>query len=172
MARAVGLYDKACMDVIHALKYKGRERLARPLSLLLLAALHRFWPVESIDLVVPVPLHIRKLRQRGFNQSFLLVKPWPAIAEEMPAGTPSPPVDDHILCRQRWTEPQTGLRRRDRMINIRDAFGVRYPQRVRGKKVLLVDDVFTTGSTVEECARVLLKAGASRVDVLTLARAA
>jgi ComF family protein len=81
------------------------------------------------------------------------------------------PFDGLTLLRNRWTEPQTALSRKERKKNIKDAFLIKYRERIRGKKIVLVDDVYTTGSTVNECARVLMKAGAELVDVLTLARA-
>ncbi|PLX53179.1 MAG: hypothetical protein C0611_06545, partial [Desulfobacteraceae bacterium] len=81
------------------------------------------------------------------------------------------PVGGDILVRKRWTEPQTGLGRKERLKNIKNAFGVSDSSKVKGKKILLVDDVYTTGATVNECAKVLMKAGAACVDVLTLARA-
>jgi competence protein ComFC len=79
--------------------------------------------------------------------------------------------DGLTLSRSRWTEPQTALSRKERKKNIKGAFLVKHPERIRGKKIVLVDDVYTTGSTVNECARVLMKEGAALVDVLTLARA-
>jgi ComF family protein len=81
------------------------------------------------------------------------------------------PFDGLTLSRSRWTEPQTNLRRTERRKNIKGAFSLRYPEKIKGRKILLVDDVFTTGATANECARVLTKAGAEFVDVLTLARA-
>jgi ComF family protein len=79
--------------------------------------------------------------------------------------------DGLTLFRSRWTEPQTTLSRTERQKNIKGAFSIRHPEKIKGRKILLVDDVYTTGATVNECARVLLKAGAKFVDVLTLARA-
>ncbi len=114
------------------------------------------------DLVVPVPLHRRRLWWRGFNQAALLAR---AVSRRM-----GRPVDAGALVRSRFTAPQTSQSHDERRRNVRSAFVVRRPQRVIGRRVLLVDDVMTTGATADECARVLLKAGAQRVDVLTLAR--
>ena len=106
---------------------------------------------------------MKRLRERGFNQSFLLVRRW--------AKQEGLPFDGLTLSRSRWTEPQTALSRKERQKNIKGAFAVKDPDKIVGQKLLLVDDVYTTGSTVNECARVLMEAGAEFVDVLTLARA-
>ncbi len=166
-ARACAIYD-AADNVAHPLKsvlqrYKyGRDvTLARPLARLLQdrAPLS----VGDYDLVVPVPLHIGRLRWRGFNQSQFLVR---ALARR--AGVR---VDALSLQRTRATHPQVQLSDRERQHNVRHAFRVMRPQRMRGRQILLFDDVYTTGATVNECSRALLRAGATRVDVLVLARA-
>jgi ComF family protein len=121
------------------------------------------------DLIVPVPLHIRRFRERGFNQSWMLVQEWPELFRRRHSGTLPELVRD-ALVRHRWTEPQAGLDRRRRKTNIKGAFSVSGHVDILGKRVLLVDDVYTTGATAEECASVLLKNGASDVHILTLAR--
>lgn len=118
---------------------------------------------SDYDLIMPVPLHRVRLRWRGFNQAALLGD---AIARRLKR-----PFDAGSLIRIRETDPQTGKSMRERRQNIRDAFVIRRPARIANRRVLLVDDVMTTGATVDECARTLLAAGARRVDVLTLARA-
>ncbi len=122
-------------------------------------------------MIVPVPLHVKKLRMRGFNPSFLLVKDWIRIAKFLHVEIPDIPIDINVLERKRWTEPQTGLRRKERLANIKNAFHIRNGSKITGKRILVVDDVYTTGATVNECAKVLLKGGAGQVDVITLARA-
>lgn len=114
------------------------------------------------DVVIPVPLHRSRLRWRGFNQAALLGA---ALARRLNC-----PLDVATLARVRSTPPQTARDRAHRTHNVRDAFAVRRPLRVAGRRVLLVDDVMTTGATADECARVLRAAGARRIDVLTLAR--
>jgi ComF family protein len=151
------------MEAIHMFKYGKKTSLCRPLGLLARETFFRFWDVSAIDLLVPVSLHVKRLRERGFNQAHLLIRRW-AKEEEIP-------FDGRALSRDRWTEPQTSLSRTERQKNIRGAFSVRHSEQIKGRKILLVDDVYTTGATVNECARVLMKAGAQRVDVLTLARA-
>ena len=131
----------------------------------------RLWDIEGIDLVVPVPLHARRLKTRGFNQAFLLVKDWPCFAGASGINITDSLIDRHLFVRDRWTEPQTGLNRKERMGNIKGAFSVTDASKISGKRILLVDDVYTTGATADECSRVLVNNGAEQVDVLTLARA-
>jgi ComF family protein len=159
-ARAVGEYDGALRDIIHALKYGGRRSLARPL-----AALMRERGAELLaeaDCVVPVPLHWRREYSRGFNQ-----------AREL-ASHLGPPVID-ALVRRRHTRAQVELTANRRRANVLGAFRLRrgwlrHPD-MHGVKVLLIDDVSTTGATLESCATVMRTAGASEVCALTAARA-
>jgi ComF family protein len=116
----------------------------------------------AYDIVIPVPLHRTRLRWRGFNQAALLGA---ALARRLNCS-----LDVVTLARVRATASQTERDRAQRTRNVRDAFAVRRPSRVAGQRVLLVDDVMTTGATADECARVLRAAGALRIDVLTLAR--
>jgi ComF family protein len=120
------------------------------------------FPFSDLDLILPVPLHPGRLRQRGFNQSLLLARYF--------GRKHSIPLDFTALQRSRPTPPQTQLSGSQRQTNVRGAFQVRRPEGVSEKRILLIDDVFTTGATVRECAKVLLGAGAKQVDVLTLAR--
>lgn len=116
--------------------------------------------------VVPVPLHKRKSRQRGFNQAELIAH----AALKLMASTRRFRLDTGILQRCRETESQIGLSRHQRRENMRGAFVVARPSKLAGCQILLVDDVMTTGTTVSECARVLRRAGASKVYVATVAR--
>ena len=115
--------------------------------------------VDAADLILPVPLHPKRLRERGFNQALLLAQ------DLAPAK-----LQRDLLRRLRHTKPQAGLTPKERGENVKGAFAVTEPRQVAGKNLLLVDDVFTTGATVRECAKVLLKAGAARVEVITAAR--
>jgi ComF family protein len=114
------------------------------------------------DLVIPVPLHPRRLWWRGFNQAALLAM---TISRRL-----DKPIELKSLMRSRMTTPQTSQDHDARRRNVRRAFSVTRPARIKGRRILLIDDVMTTGATVDECARVLMAAGAARVDVLTLAR--
>lgn len=163
-ARACASYRHAepspLIDVLQRLKY-GRDITYGPVLGRYLCA-HLPMVVDH-DLIIPVPLHPRRLRWRGFNQSALLAR---ALAAH--SGRP---VALHALARARATPPQVGLGERQRRRNVARAFSVRDARPLRDRRVLLVDDVMTTGATVNECARVLRRAGATRVDVLILARA-
>jgi ComF family protein len=169
IARAVGIHQGGLKDLVHGLKYRGCLGLALPMGRMLRDTFEHHWCTRQVDLVVPIPLHTRRLRQRGFNQSALLLRAWQRAAPEA-AVRPLPQSCSTILVRARRTPPQTGLSRRERRRNIRGAFRVVDPAGVKGQHLLLLDDVFTTGATVEEAARVLRAAGAASVDVLTFTR--
>jgi ComF family protein len=150
-ARALGVYDGTIREAIHMLKYRGKS-FGYP-----------FIDYDSYDLLVPVPLHPRRLRERGFNQALILGR-----AIERREGIP---CRGFLLKKIRWSTPQVSLSPKARGGNVKGSFAVADPASVRGKRVLLIDDVMTTGSTANECARELLKSGAREVDVFTLARA-
>ena len=171
MARAPFVYDQIVMDVIHSYKYKGKIQLAGPLGELLLTAFMKFWDNQQIDFIIPVPLNHKKFRQRGFNQSYLLIKNWKKLWPGLNEAMPEIEIAKNALTRIRSTAPQTGMGRGDRLLNIKGAFAADSRESLENKRVLLVDDVYTTGATVNECARVLLDAGVQSVDILTLARA-
>jgi ComF family protein len=171
MARAAVICEPPLMAVIHRFKYAGKTQLAKPLSGMMLSAFLRHWESAEIDRLIPVPLHPQKFRSRGFNQSYLLIHRWKAIARAMQISLPNISILTDVLIRTRMTAPQTGLGRTQRFINVKGAFSVQSPEKVSGKRILVVDDVYTTGATVNECARILLECGAESVDVLTLARA-
>jgi ComF family protein len=158
-ARAAARYGDTVRQAVHAFKFGRRRALAGPLGDLLAGV-----PLAAPgpDLVIPVPLHPARERERGFNQAALL-----ATRLGRAAGVP---VDGSVLRRVRPTAAQADLPARDRQHNVRGAFAVRRPERVSGRHVLLVDDVLTTGSTAGSCAAALLDAGAAAVGVLTVAR--
>jgi len=170
MARCAGIYDAALMKALHRLKYDQQVALARPLARLLWTVYQRCWHDCPVDVVVPVPLHAKRLRKRGFNQAALIVDQWRRPSSRI-GGRQMPPVAADMLSRIRPTAPQTGLGREARFRNMKNAFVLTGRASPADRHILLIDDVFTTGATVEACARVLLRGGARRVDVLTLARA-
>lgn len=169
-ARAVGAYDGPLTALVHGLKYKGNTTLARPLAALLFSGFQRFWDPDGIDWILPVPLHKKRMRRRGFNQAWLLIRDWPTRLEKAYGKACGIGVHPEYLYRHRSTDPQTGLDQQHRQRNLKNAFSVNRSAPIAGKKILLVDDVLTTGATVDECAGVLLAAGARQVDVLTLVR--
>jgi ComF family protein len=162
-ARAPYLYEDTLMKAIHQFKYGAKSALADSLGPLL-AHFAESWVREPGVLTMPVPLHPKRLRERGFNQSLLLAR---HVAKKLAAG-----LDFLSLRRVRHTPPQTALGSEERRKNVRGAFEVIDAEAVKGKVVLLIDDVATTGNTLNECARVLNKSGCKKVLCLTLARAA
>jgi ComF family protein len=171
IARAPLVYDSIITEIIHCLKYRGKIQLARPLSELLLRAFLFFWDKDRIDLILPVPLHPSRMRMRGFNQAYLLIRSWPILAAHYSCDLSHIRIERDVLIRSMPTAPQSALDRAQRARNIKNAFGLDRREVIVGKRVLLIDDVYTTGATVNECGRLLLKGGAQQVDVLTLARA-
>ncbi len=151
-------YQSPLKEAIGLLKYHGKTRLALPLARLITRAGD---PPATIDAIVAVPLHPQRLREREFNQSLLLAR---HLGRHWHL-----PVLANILRRTKLTQPQTSLARRERLKNLRRCFAVTTPSVIEGKTLLLVDDVFTTGTTVNECAKTLRKAGARAVYVCTLA---
>jgi ComF family protein len=163
VARAVGYYDATFLEAIHNFKYKGKIASGKTLGRLMAEYRYPTFNLSDFTLIMPVPLHSKRLRERGFNQSVILAR---QIVRKIPI-----PLDFLTLKRYIYTEPQIHLGKKERESNVRGAFKVTNPDRIRDHKILLVDDVYTTGSTVKECARVLMESKAATVAVLTLARA-
>ncbi|MCP4747112.1 MAG: ComF family protein [Desulfobacteraceae bacterium] len=170
-ARCAGHYEGALRIVIHHFKYRRCDHLAKPLGRLLWQVFTRNWRPEDIDLVLPVPLHPKRMRQRGFNQAQLLTRTWLALSKQQGIMYNEGEKNTDLLIRIRNTAPQTGLDRKQRMENLKKAFELKSSIDIKGCRVLLIDDVFTTGSTVNACCQVLMKGGARSVSVLTVARA-
>jgi len=172
-ARAVAAYnqeDEVFAKMIRKFKYDDEIQLAHPFEMLIFSSFVRHWEQSEIDLVMPVPLHARRLRKRRFNQSYLLIRKWPGLGKAFDIDLSHLRIEWDALVRIRDTFPQVDLKGKERKENIREAFSIKRPSAVRGKKVLLVDDIYTTGATANECAKELLKSGAEYTDVLTLGR--
>jgi ComF family protein len=161
-ARAAVAYDGVILDAIHQFKYGRNITTGAALASFLANFDFADMDLGIFDVVIPVPLHIKRLRERGFNQSLILAR---ALGEKHGIN-----VDFSLLKRRKLTLTQTGLNKKEREKNISGAFVVNLPERIRGRNFILVDDVYTTGATINECAKTLVKAGASQVAVLTLAR--
>ncbi|MCE9507680.1 MAG: ComF family protein [Alphaproteobacteria bacterium] len=161
-SRSAVTYNEASRKLVLAFKYGDRLHTVHTFVPWMLRAGQEL--IGQADFIVPVPLHHRRLRERRFNQSALL-------AQEIAKASGQIYIPDALL-RTRHTLPQKGLKARERDKNVRGAFAVNdsYHSRLRDKNILLIDDVFTTGATLNECARVLKAAKASSVSVLTIAR--
>ena len=158
---AAGLYEEALRHAIHRFKFDGRLNLDRPLARLLETALQRMAPAWIPDLIVPVPLHSHRLGQRTYNQALLIARELGRSRQLL--------VDSRLLIRILPTVAQAGLTARERHRNLRGAFALTRP--LAGEKVLLIDDVMTTGTTARICATVLRSGGAGEVALAVLARA-
>ena len=169
-ARAVayGSYEGGLRELIHLLKYGGVRPAANVLGRMLAEAIAELEPDFSAPrvIVIPVPLFRGRQHERNFNQAELIAR----AAVKLNSAHGRLRLDDRVLARTRETLSQTGLTTHQRRENMRGAFAVSQPGAIRGQEVLVVDDVLTTGATVSECARVLLRAGASKVWVATVAR--
>ena len=168
-AVAFGSYDGELRGLLHLLKYGEVRPAADLLGGCLASAIGQIQPAFSgaAPVVVPVPLYGKKRRQRGFNQSELIAR---AALKRLSGSAMRFEMKPGLLKRQRLTSSQTGLTRHQRRANLRGAFAVKNRAAIAGRDILIVDDVFTTGTTVSECARMLARAGARRVFVVTVAR--
>ncbi len=151
-----GAYEGALKKSIHLLKFSGVRRLSKPLGLLLSEL-----PVPEADGIIPVPLHPERLRQREFNQTALIAR---NLSQKLKI-----PLALNALMKIKETSPQTGIPRTERLRNVKNAYSAS-PEKVSGRDLLLIDDVITTGATVSECSRILMKAGAKKVTIIALAR--
>lgn len=160
-ARSLLLYQSPAAELIRDLKYAGQLTALASLKALILQ-----WGMSEEfvepDLVLPVPLHPQRLRERGFNQAGVIARGcFPQWRKR---------IAHQILIRHRPTSAQSSLSGRERRRSLREAFSVTDRKKVEGRQLLLIDDVYTTGSTVHACSAVLRRAGAARIEVFTLAR--
>lgn len=163
-ARSVTVYNSPAGTAFRLLKYQGKTIMAKPLADLMVEAMPAFFGMEDYDCIVPVPLHKKRRRKRGYNQVEL-------IGEWLSSRT-GIPMETHCLIKTVHTPPQVGLSYEERQRNVRGHFDVVNLPDLSGKRVLLIDDVLTTGATVTESARILVRKGKVKyVDVFTLLRA-
>lgn len=161
-ARSALRYRGPARLLLRGFKYRSRFWAADEIARLLRVCVETHYPGEEFDAVVPVPLYPTRQRERGFNQARMLAS---LLARQL-----RKPLLDKALIRVRRTPSQTRLTARERAFNVRDAFRIRRAGAIQNRKLLLVDDVMTTGATVNECARVLREGGAAEVFVVTAAR--
>jgi ComF family protein len=167
-AVAYGNFEGGLRELIHLLKYSGVRPAANVLGRMLAEAIAELEVGFTGDAIamVPVPLYRARLRQREFNQAELIA----GMAMKVLPKSSRLRLQPDILERKRETASQAGLTSHQRRENVRGAFGVARPELVKGREILVVDDVYTTGATASECARVLRRAGAAKVWVATVAR--
>ena len=161
-SRSVAAYQGVLQHAIHRLKYGRDVTLAKTLGQTMADFPYPLFDIRDYEIIMPVPLHVRRLRERGFNQALLIAR---TIAKRHHLK-----LDYLSLAKIKDTAPQVAFGRRERESNVKGAFAVTDPKRVKGMRVVLIDDVLTTGSTTRECARVLNRSGATSVAVLTLCR--
>jgi competence protein ComFC len=161
-ARSFGYYSGELGRLIQGLKFNNRRNLAALLVPFMIQVFNGWWNRDDFDLVVPIPLHPKRRRNRGYNQSELLAR---GLAHR--TGIP---FGNRVLIRKRSTPPQVGLTDTQRRQNVRNAFHCINSGGISGRRILLIDDVMTTGATASSASGALMKGGALRVSVLTLAR--
>ena len=158
------LYEGVMKEAIHLLKYERKEGIFLEIKKILARFLEQnVLPFSELDVIIPIPLHRKKLKQRGFNQAYLLAH---FISRFLKVK-----LVDRSLLRIRETRPQTKLSKQERAANLKDAFQLRNGKSFRGKTILLVDDVYTTGATLREAARLFRTFETREIYVFTLARA-
>ena len=160
-ARGIVIYHGPIVAAVRLFKYSGKMYGLETFAALMEKYRQEHF-LEEPDLILPVPLHPKRLRQRGFNQALVLSRKFFPEHKEN--------INPFILQRHQWTQPQTGLSAAARRGNVRNAFRLNNPAEIQNRRILLVDDVFTTGATVNECARILRKNRAAAVEVFTFAR--
>lgn len=158
--RGAAEYKGLVKDAVHLFKYQSRLSLAKVFEKMIQDVYNQHFASSDHDLLLPVPLHKKRLRKRGFNQAYILVR-----------NLEKKRICIHALVRKKKTASQTGFDMVQRKQNLKNAFEVKDKKAVENKSILLVDDVLTTGATCNEAAKELLKHGASRVDAMVLARA-
>lgn len=163
IARAVAWYESVLLDAIYAFKYKGKVTTGEILGKIMADHVYSGFSAADYSLIVPIPLHPKRLQERKFNQAVILAR---VISKRL-----SIPLDFTALRRHVFTQPQVGLGKDQRTTNVLGAFAVTNEKKIGGHRIILVDGVYTTGSTVRECAGVLMEHGAQEVAVLTLAMA-
>ncbi len=161
LSRSAVHYDDSSKPLLLSFKFHDRTDNAKTLAKWLNLAGQDIWK-EGVDLIVPIPLHYTRLMKRRYNQSGLL-------AAELGKMT-GLPVDYTAVARHKKTRPQVEFSGHERIKNVKGVFSVKHPEKIKGKRIVLIDDVMTTGSTLKECALAMLSAGAKSVDALTVAR--
>lgn len=171
IVRAAAEYSGIIKEAIPLLKYNSKINLATGFEHLLFDSFVDYFFDSQIDIILPIPLHRKRLKERGFNQSYLMVRNFEKLFYLKTKKSPKWRIDTQTLVRKRNTPSQTGFDTTLRKKNVKNAFEVTDSEKIKDKSILLVDDVLTTGATCDEAARILIKNGARQVYGLVLARA-
>ena len=158
--RAVFTYDELIRDMMHEIKFRGKKRVAQGLGELWVSTIISNPQIPPNHILVPLPMHPAKKRERGFNQAEILTR---ALSASL-----SIPMEETLI-RTQDTPPQAGLHPRLRAENVKDVFSISSGCDVRGRNYILIDDIYTTGASLNECAKTLISAGATRVLCMTFA---
>ncbi|MFH2092647.1 MAG: ComF family protein [Pseudomonadota bacterium] len=169
--RAAVEYKGVVKDAIPLFKYHSKLSLLKGFEQLMFQTFLNHFEKDRIDLIIPVPLHRAKLKQRGFNQAFMLIRNFKKQYRQHFGCLPAWDIDIHSIGRKKNTASQTGFDLDQRKHNLKNAFFIAGPEKIEGRSILLIDDVLTTGATCNEAAGLLLKTGARKVQALVLARA-
>ena len=161
---ALTKYESQVKTIFHEIKFQKKPWLLKVFSGVLADFMISFSEFQAYDMMIPIPLDRKKVRERGFNQAEV-------IAQMLKHLDPENKIEIHpLIKKKKKTAPQSQLKRRERLTNLNGAFSIKKSGGIKGKHILLVDDIFTTGSTIHECAKLLKENGAERVDFFTLAR--
>lgn len=162
LSRGYAVFEyKDIKRAIEHFKFKGFKNDGIALGQIMFDVAQQNFPfiLQEADLLVPVPVHLKRLKERGFNQSLILTQRIASLSQ----------IDcQDAIKRIRYTVPQSGLQSKQRLENIKDAFEIEASADIKGKKIIIIDDIFTTGATMNECAGVLRKSGAKQVDFFAL----
>ena len=159
--RSAVIYDEFSKKIILDFKFASHIENKKLLANWLYLAGTDIWQ-KNCDVIIPVPMHFTRFFRRRYNQSAIVAKELSKLCKI--------DVAFDILKKEKYTKPQIACSQKQRLKNLKGAFNVKYPDKIKGKRIVLIDDVYTTGSTLRECAKVLIKAGAKSVDTLTIAK--
>ncbi len=169
-AYSFGIYNRAFRKLIHQFKYNGLIHLAKPFGIFLFYAFYKNHGLDNTDIIAPVPLYIKQMRQRGYNQSYLLIREWPYLLKILKKDKKNCSIKKELLIKFMPSISQTKLDKNQRKLNVKNTFKINPAYNIKGKKILIVDDIFTSGQTADECAKILIKNHAANVNIITLAR--
>ncbi|TDX58891.1 ComF family protein [Orenia marismortui] len=159
-ARTVSVYEDGMKEYIKLFKYNKYRNLKEPLGDLLTIYIERFYNYKNFDYITYIPVHETRLNERGFNQAYLLAK-------RVSINLRIPLIS--TLCRKEDTEKQSKLSRKERLLNLHNKFEIKLKRGLQSKKILLIDDIYTTGTTVDEASKILLTEGVEDIKIITLA---